>query len=334
MAQRLTESDRCMIKYLREQQWKSRRGIAKILWRKDHTALMREYKNNKKRWWSYDPKYAHHKVQAKKHYKKKQSKKIVMDPVVENYIIEKLQGWWSPEIIAGRRNTVDAHIHDSKITISGISIRRYCNSKYARVLEQELKDKKLLKHYKQKAKHGKRQWWVIKHRIFIDARPLYVCEPSQPWHYECDFIESIRWDTTVLLVLIDKLTRVRYAYLLPNKNSHTVHIALMKCITDNDIKTITFDNDPWFSLHRNLWIPTYFCHTYSSREKWLIEWSNRWYRVYFPKKTELWLYTQADFDRVTYELNNKPMKCLWYKTPFETQQRYEYQQINVWSILV
>jgi IS30 family transposase len=80
---------------------------------------------------------------------------------------------------------------------------------------------------------------------------------------------------------------------------------------------MTFDNDNWFARHYALWIPTYFCHTYSSREKWQVENANRGYRKFFPKKTELKNISQKDLDLATDYLNNLPMKCLSYLTPRE-----------------
>jgi IS30 family transposase len=93
--------------------------------------------------------------------------------------------------------------------------------------------------------------------------------------------------------------------------------ALQKIIKDNNIKSMTFDNDNWFAKHYALWIPTYFCHTYSSREKWQIENSNRGYRKFFPKWTILKNISQDDLNEATNYLNNLPMKCLSYLTPYE-----------------
>jgi IS30 family transposase len=46
-----------------------------------------------------------------------------------------------------------------------------------------------------------------------------------------------------LLVCIDKTSRERYATRLPNKKSNLVFDALQKIIKDNNIKSMTFDND-------------------------------------------------------------------------------------------
>lgn len=324
MASQLTKSERALIKHYREVLLYSWRKIAYYM-NRSHTSLMREYSRNKKKWSVYDSDGAHHKSLLRRSWKRKQSKKIVMNTELENDIVDKLQYGWSPEIIAWRMKA-NKEIY-SWTTISSSSIRRYIHSKHAYHLKQLLIQNKLIRSYKKKAKHGKRQWWCIKYRVFIDARPLHVSCSTELWHCECDFIESTKWDTTVILVLIDKYSRFRYAIMLADKKSYTVYQALMYCIKEYGLKTITFDNDLWFAWHYRLWIPTYFCHTYSSREKWQIEVSNRWYRFFFPKKTPLSHYTQTDIDKATHIINHRPMKCLNYKTPIECVKEQEHKAI-------
>jgi len=321
MACRITSRERRRMKNLREKKKYSRRKIADILWR-DHTVLMREYKRNRKRWWSYDPKYADHKAYVRAHFKKKQCKKIRMNNVLEKYIIKKLEVGRTAERVAGRWNNVDRKIFNETEVISWISIRRYINSRFWSYLKYVLIQEKKLRKYKKKAKHWKRQWGKIKNRIFIDLRPIIIGLRTEIWHLEVDFIESIKWDSSVLLTCLDKTSRKKYAVRLPDKKSDRVFSALKEIIKDHNIKSMTFDNDNWFARHYNLWIPTYFCHTYSSREKWQVENANRSYRKFFPKKTELKNISQKDLDLATDYLNNLPMKCLSYLTPNEYLEEF------------
>jgi len=321
MACRISSRERKRIKNLRERKKYSRRKIGYMLWR-DHTVVMKEYKRNKKRWWSYDPKYADHKAYVRVHFKKKQCKKIRMNSVLEKYIIEKLEVWRSAEKVAGRRNEVDINKFNETEKISWISIRRYIDSRFWSYLKYTLIQEKKLRKYKKRAKRWKREWGRIKNRIFIDIRPMIIGQKLELWHLEVDFIESIKGDSTVFLVCIDKLSREKYAIKLPDKKSDSVFDALKQIIKDHDIKSMTFDNDNWFAKHYHLWIPTYFCHTYSSREKWQVENANRSYRKFFPKKTELKNISQVDLDLATDYLNNLPMKCLNYLTPSEYSKEF------------
>lgn len=327
MALRLTNHERKRIKYLRDKKKQTRREIEKIMWR-DHSVLLREYNRNKKRWWHYDPEYAKIKAYQRAHYKKKQCKKIRMNNELEHYILEKLKLWWTAEKVAGRRNKIARFKYLSKTTTSGISIRRYINSKFWNYIKYILLQEKKLKKYKKRAKRGKRKWWKIKHRIFIDMRPKRIWKNKEIGHIEVDFIVSIKWDPTVILVLIDKASRKRYAYLLPNRKKETVFQCLKSAVKEYWFKSMTFDNDNGFALHYKLWIPTYFCHTYCSREKWQVERGNRGYRKFWPKWTKLKNITQQELDDVTEYLNNLPMKCLGYYTPNEYHHRKEQELLK------
>lgn len=320
MAYRLTLWEKKRISELRKihMSW---RKIWEILHR-DHTVVMREYNRNKKRWWHYDPIYAHLRSKQRKYYKKKQCKTIRLYNVLESYIIHHLKQWRRAETIAGRWNSIDKKESQNLTeeilpSISWSSIRRYLNSKYSSNLKYILEQKKLLKHYKKKAEHGKREWWRIKFRVFINDRPIVVWNKQEWWHCEADFIESIRDDSSVILTIIEKVSRERRAIKLPNKNSEIVLQCLQDMVNTQWFKSITFDNDTSFALHYKLSIPTYFCHTYSSREKWQVERWNRWYRKFFPKKTEIKNLSQGEIDRASRYLNDYPLKCLDYKTPSE-----------------
>lgn len=288
----------------------------------DHTVVMKEYNRNKKRWWVYDPKLAQQKTYQRAHYKKKQSKTIRMHNELENYVLKHLEWWWSAETVAWRWNMIDKALLQKPQkkplpTTSWIAIRRYIHSKYGYWIKNYMIHNKLLKHRKQKPKREKRTGWNVPHRVFIDSRPLLYSHPTTIGHFECDFIVSKKWDTTVFMTLIDKFSRYKLAVKLPSRDSVIVYNALTALTVKYQIQSITFDNDLWFALHYKLWIPTYFCHTYSSREKWQVENGNRWYRIFFPKWTELAWISQEELNRASKILNDMPMKCLRYQTPKE-----------------
>lgn len=316
MCIRLTIHERKLIKRFRDIYKLSRRKIWEKLWR-DHSILYKEYKRNKKRWWHYDPQYAQIRTKQRTYYKKKQTNKIRKNTILENYILDKLQEWRSAETVSWRRNNHDRYIYNENIIISWWSIRKYIDWKYGDYIKYTLLQEKKLQKYKKKAKHWKREWWNIKHRTFIYDRPLTISNPTEYWHFEVDFIESVKWDTAVILVLKDKLTRLSIARKLCNKKSLLVYEELKELIPIHWIKTMTFDNDNWFALHYKLWIPTYFCNTYSSWQKWQVERWNVYYRKFFTKKTELKNISQDDLDIATNYINTLPMKCLNYLSPYE-----------------
>ena len=66
----------------------------------------------------------------------------------------------------------------------------------------------------------------------------------------------------------------------------------------------------------------HFAHPYHSWERGLCENTNGLIRQYFPKGMDFGKLTQEDVNRVMDKLNNRPRKCLGFKTPnqvfFET----------------
>lgn len=287
---------------------KSMRRISRKLWRSVST-ISRELKRNKTRGIiGYDAERAKVKCYQRRWRVQKETKKIRGISRVEYLIRGLLKEGRTAEMISMRIEK------EYKLKIAGITIRRYINSRFwYDIKEYLMREWHLKKYRKKKIKKGSR----ILHRINIDMRPLYVSHPREKGHYECDFIESITWDKTVILRLIDKYSRRRIAISLENKGSELVARTLKNCIKQYWIRSIVFDNDLSFALHRTLWIDTYFCNAYSSREKWLVERSNREYRKPRPKKTALKNISQIDLDKYTNYLNNRPMKCLQWKSAYE-----------------
>ncbi len=87
------------------------------------------------------------------------------------------------------------------------------------------------------------------------------------------------------------------------------------------LKTLTFDRWTEWAMHeklaKELWLKVYFCHAYSSWEKWAVENRNMFIREYLPRNTIIADVSDAKIYEIQETLNNRPMKCLWYRTPNE-----------------
>jgi IS30 family transposase len=59
----------------------------------------------------------------------------------------------------------------------------------------------------------------------------------------------------------------------------------------------------------------YFCDPQNSWQRGTNRNTNRLLRQYFPKKTNLAFHTQAELNKVTKRLNERPRKTLGYRTP-------------------
>jgi len=85
--------------------------------------------------------------------------------------------------------------------------------------------------------------------------------------------------------------------------------------------TLTSDNGKEFARHQEistaLQADFYFAHPYSSWERGLNENTNGLIRQYFPKKHDFTTITEKAISMVMNKLNNRPRKCLGFKTPNE-----------------
>ena len=95
----------------------------------------------------------------------------------------------------------------------------------------------------------------------------------------------------------------------------------MKLLRNLKVRTITNDNGPEFARHEKtakaLKAKVYFNHPYSSWQRGTNENTNGLIRQYYPKGTDFRKVGMKELRRLEALLNNRPRKCLGYKTPFE-----------------
>lgn len=297
----ITERDEIQILLSR---WCTHREIALALWR-PHWTIDREIKKNTVKW-QYDAKKADHKAYVRRLFCKKTLKKIRVNDDLEKFVRKKIKEDYSPEEISWSWNNTHKNFK-----ISTPTIYKYIYSRFWYGLTDYLYTKRIRP--KKRRHKAKRQ--NIKYRTFIDLRPKIIGLKRQFGHYECDLVMWSKTSSYCLLVLIEMKTRFKIVHLLPNKWADYVEELLHEYIKKYSIKSITFDNWSEFANHFKLWIPTYFCHAHSPREKPQVERWNRNIRRYFPKWTDFSNVAQEQIDFAVQKLNNRPMKCLNYQTP-------------------
>lgn len=297
----LTERDEIQILLSK---WFTHREIALTLCR-HHKTIDEEIEKNSVKWKYYAHK-AQHKAYVRRLFCKKQLKKIRVNDNLEQFVRKKLKEDWSPQEISGSWNNLG-----NGLNISTPTIYKYIYSRFGYGLTEHLYTKRL----RPKKRRHKTKRENIKFRTFIDFRPKIIGLKRQFWHYEWDLIMGRKWSLFCLLVLIEMKTRFKIVCLLPNKWANYVEDLLLEYIKKYSIKSITFDNGTEFANHYKLWIPTFFCHPHSPREKPQVERWNRNIRRYYPKWTGFTKVSQEQIDFVVEKINNRPMKCLNYQTP-------------------
>ena len=87
-------------------------------------------------------------------------------------------------------------------------------------------------------------------------------------------------------------------------------------------KSITLDNGMEFVRHTILRkfinVDTYFCDKHSPWQKGQVEHTNAMLHRYLPKKSNLKEISDEQIQIIENKLNNRPRKCLGFKTPRET----------------
>ncbi|MFO7650666.1 MAG: IS30 family transposase [bacterium] len=91
-------------------------------------------------------------------------------------------------------------------------------------------------------------------------------------------------------------------------------------------RTLTLDNALEHACHESvtaaLGIRCYFCDPYSAWQRGTNENRNGLIRRHFPKGTDFAKLTRAEIERAESAINNRPMKCLGFKTPLEAAARF------------
>jgi IS30 family transposase len=271
----------------------------------------------------YTPTKAHHTAYVRRKYARFQGKKIVETPGLKQFVHRALLAGHSPEDIAGRLR--EGH-EKSLPYVSGESIRRYVKSPHGRQLEAELRKRARRKRGKKRTRKN-----TLDGRTFIDKRPKHINARMRIGHAEFDFINSGKSGTGLLLVVVDRKTRMTYCESIYDVSIPAVERACLS-IKERYPEWITgtTDNDILFIHHARLAqlldIRIFFCHPYHSWEKGSVENANGEIRKDFPKGSDVSAYPPSFFRTIEKRLNDRYMKCLSYQTPSEVHTELKRQK--------
>jgi len=298
----------------------SNREIGKRLGR-DHKTIGYELKQNTRYGKRYLPCIAQ--KRAKRIGDRQRFKAPLKNPQIFLYVREKLRIFWSPEIISGRIS-----IDIKGASIDKDTIYEYVYSKPARryrlwrylTCGRAKKQKKLGRKVQNKGK--------VPGAVSIDKRSKIVLKRKQAGHWETDNVEGIRSSRPALSVTVERSIRFHIISKIHNQTALVKTKALVNRLNiypSNLLRSITCDNGHENYAHRItaqvLNVPIYFCHAYHSWEKPTVENRNKWIRRYFPKGTDFSKVSVKQIQSVENILNNTPMKCLDFRTPYEMMQK-------------
>ena len=249
--------------------------------------------------------------------------KLADSPQLRQAVARKLRLNWSPEQIAGWLKR--AHPEDESCRVSHETIYRSLFVQARGVLKKELlghlRSKRTIRRSKQAGLNGDRRG-QIQDIVSIRQRPAAVEDRAVPGHWEGDLLSGSK--NSYIATLVERHTRYVMLAKVTNKDTQTVVSALIKQakkLPNELYKSLTWDRGKELADHRRFTLATnidvYFCDPQSPWQRGSNENTNGLLRQYFPKGTDLSVYSQAQLNKAARQLNERPRQTLQYETPAE-----------------
>lgn len=240
------------------------------------------------------------------------------DARIHEYVTTGLKKGWSPEIISGRISIEQPTLYISHETIYKWIYRE----------GREYRKNLIRRHRRRKRKGEGKKFHVfnIPHRVSIDQRPESIATRAEAGHWEVDtaFFHHSR---NVLQVIAERKTRYAMLTRLKDITSREMREAMLKrlmCIPKHLRKSFTYDNGRenvcHFFVNIDLESKSYFCHPGRSYEKGTVENTIGVLRRWLPKKTRFGEVPDEKLQNIEDWLNNRPRRCLGFKTPREAYE--------------
>ncbi len=124
-----------------------------------------------------------------------------------------------------------------------------------------------------------------------------------------------------VLVIVDRKSRFNKFRKLNGKYAKKVTKETIVALKGLPKKSMTNDCGKEFADHQSYEkktkVKVYFCNPYSSYQRGTNENRIGILRQYFPKKSDLTNVTNEQLEMIEFEINNRPMKILDWRTPYE-----------------
>lgn len=239
--------------------------------------------------------------------------------VILQYVEEKLALGWSPELISGRLS-----MDHPGLSISHEAIYQYIYHPKTSGREELIGSlRRAHRKRKQKGIGRKQRKSKIPNRVSIEERPPSVESRRYYGHWEGDSLIS-RKSLTALNSLTERKSRLLLLTKLTRKGAEDTKNAIigrLYALPAQMRRTLTLDNGTENAQHEEITagigIKCYFAHPYASWERGTNEHINGLIRWYLPKGTDFSKISDEQIALIESLINNRPRKCLGFKTPIE-----------------
>lgn len=256
--------------------------------------------------------------------KRPKERKVLSKARLKQAVSSKLKKHWSPEQISAwlRRQWPDNK--DMNASPETIYQAIYVQAKG----ELKLDVKKALRTGRTKRrKQGNSQTRTPRFRepmVMISQRPAQIEDRAIPGHWEGDLIIGANHQSAIG-TLVERSTRFTILLHLPQRHDalsvQNAIIEKMRHLPKLLRNSLTWDQGSELALHHDiktaLEMEVYFCDPHSPWQRGTNENTNGLLRQYFPKGTDLSIYSEKYLDTVAEELNDRPRKTLNWDKPSE-----------------
>ena len=254
-------------------------------------------------------------------------RKLEVDKRLREFVVEKLNLFWSPEQIASYLHIL--YPNNEKMRVSKETIYRYIyvlpKGELKRSLIKALRREHKWRRSRKRKKRASTR--AIPDLVSIHQRPKEALSRKVPGHWEGDLILG-KWRKSALGTLVERTTRNVFLVPLPSGYSHTeVSKGFEKTFSKLPLslrKTLTYDRGPEMASHQKLTqktkIEVFFCDPQSPWQRGSNENTNGLVRQFFPKGTDFSKIDYKEVKHVERLLNDRPRKVLDYRKPKELFQ--------------
>ena len=245
--------------------------------------------------------------------RREQNRKALKSGTLEwDYIIAGLQRYWSPETICGRWHK---EFPDRK-TICVSTIYRYIRlGKFPKITAKQ--------HLRRRGKRIQTRnanYNSIQPDRIIPEWPDEIRNRIRIGDWEGDTVYG-GVGKGLLVTLVDRKSRHLKMGLLSTRTAEGTRAVIEKLLQGLPVKSVSLDNGSEFSefrkLEEHLHTLVYFAEPHKPWQRGTNENTNDVVRFFFPKGFDFRAVTDEDVQFVENLINNRPRKCLGWKTPAE-----------------